>query len=48
LDLLGVNEILVEVSVGDVKLGGMPPDTPSLVSPRQASLFDITDFYHYD
>jgi len=31
-----------------MKLGGMHPDGPSLVSPRQASLFNITNFYHYD
>jgi len=43
-----VTEILVEVSAGDVKLGDMPPDTPTLVSPHQAPLFNINDFYHYD
>jgi len=35
LGFIGVAEISVEFSAGDVKLEGMPPDTPSLVSPHQ-------------
>ena len=38
-----------KVSAGEVKLGGMLPDTPRLALPLRASLFYIThDFYHYD
>jgi len=48
LDLMGVTDMPVEVSGGDVKLGGMPPDTPSLVLLLQASLFNIKDIYHCD
>jgi len=48
LDLMGVTDMCVEVSAGDVKLGGMPPDILSLVLPLQASLFNINDIYHCD
>jgi len=44
----GVTDMSVEVSTGDVKLGDMPPDTPSLVLPLQASLYNINDIYHCD
>jgi len=38
-----------KVSAEEVKLGGMPPDTPRLTVPLRASLFHITQvFYHYD
>jgi len=35
--------------VGEVQLGGMPPDTPRLALLLRASFFHITHyFYHYD
>jgi len=40
--------MFVDVSARYVKLGGIPPDTPSLVSSHQDSLFNITDLYHCD
>jgi len=53
MDLLGVTEMSMErtwkVFAGEVKLGGMPPDTPRLALLLRASLFHIThDFYHND
>jgi len=53
MGLLGVSKMSMtrtwEVSVGEVKLGGMAPDTPKLVLHLPASLFHIThDLYHYD
>ena len=53
MDLLGDMEMTMErtwkVPTWEVKLGGMPPDTPRLALPLQASLFYIThDFYYYD
>jgi len=48
LDLLGVTEMSVDVSVGEVKLWGIPPDNPGLVPFFKAWIFKITNFYHYD
>jgi len=53
MDLLSVTEMSMErtweVSAGEVKLGGMAPDTSKLVLHLPASLFHIThDFYHYN
>jgi len=52
MDLLGVTEMSTQrtwkVSTGEVKLGGMAPDTSKLGLHFPASLFHIThDFYHY-
>jgi len=53
MDLLGETEMSMvrtwKVSAGEMKLGGMSPDTPRLALPLRVSLFYIThDFYHYD
>jgi len=53
MDLLGVAEISMQrtwkVSVGKMKLEGMPPETLRLTLAIQVSLFHIThNFYHCD
>jgi len=45
--LFGVTKMSVEVC-WRYETRGMPPDTTVLASPHQASLFNITDFYHCD
>ena len=42
-------ERIWKVFAGEVKLGGVPPDTPRLALLLWASLFHITHgFYHYN